>query len=246
MNLANPLAAFADSYQLLEGLAQDRTRRQAGNALAQGDYQGASGAFLGRGMIDEGLCVQRLQHVQQDRQAAQQQQLSEQQKAAAGERVQFLMRAAQTLRGLPADQRGQVLQSQILPAMANLPGFDPEMLSQIAQSDLSDGSLDVFSQSLGAEADKYQLFQTRGGDIVRVPVGGGQGGLAYDAPDQPEAPPTGYRWGADGSLEAIPGGPADPRVAGARAAATRAPARPRAGGGAPAAKLPTGFILDGQ
>jgi hypothetical protein len=231
MNLVNPLAAFADSYQLLDGLAQDRAKRQAGNALAQGDYQGAQGAFFGRGMIDEGMGVQRLQQGQQDRAAAQQQQLSEQEKAAAGERVQFLMRAAQTLRGIPAEQRGQMLQSQILPAMGNFPGFDPEMLAQIAQSDLSDQTLDTFSQALGAEATKYQLFQTRGGDIVRVPVGGGQGGLAYDAPDQPEEAPNGYRWRPDGGLEAIPGGPADPRVVGTRAAAGRAPPRPRVGGG---------------
>jgi len=226
MTPVNPLAAFSDSYQLLEGLAQDRAKRQAGNALAQGDYGAASGALLGRGMLDAGMGVQRYQRDEQDRMATQQRQLSEQQRAAAGERVQFLMRAAQTLRGIPAEQRGQMLQSQVLPAMQNLPGFDPDMLAQIAQSDLSDQSLDTFSQALGAEAEKYQLFQTRGGDIVRVPVGGGEGGLAYDAPDQPDEPPPGYRWRPDGTLEAIPGGPADPRVAGARAAATRAPARP--------------------
>jgi hypothetical protein len=112
--------------------------------------------------------VQRYQRDEQDRMATQQRQLSEQEKAAAGERVGFLMRAAQTLRSLPAEQRGQMLQSQILPAMGNFPGFDPEMLAQIAQSDLSDQTLDVFSQALGAEADKYQLFNLGNGGIAAV------------------------------------------------------------------------------
>lgn len=31
-------------------------------------------------------------------------------------------------------------------------------------------------------------------------------------PEKPAAPPAGYRWAADGSLEFIPGGPADPKV----------------------------------
>jgi hypothetical protein len=240
----NALAAFSDTYNVLEGMAQDRAKRQAGNALAQGDYQGASGTLLGRGMLDEGMGVQRYQQGQQDRQAEQQRQLSEQEKAAAGERVQFLMRATKTLRGVPADQRATVLQSQIIPAMANLPGFDPEILRQLGSADLSDETLDVFGQSLGVEADKYQLFNTAGGIVG---VQGGQARMIYEAPDEPDQAPNGYRWRPDGALEAIPGGPADPRVAGARAAATRAPARPRAGGGSsPAAKLPSGFILDGN
>ena len=241
MNLANPLAAFADSYQLLEGLAQDRTRRQAGNALAQGDYQGASGALLGRGMLDEGMGVQQAQQEQEDRSREQQRQLSEQEKAAAGERVQFLMRAAQTLRGLPADQRGQVLQTQVLPAMANLPGFDPEMLSQIAQSDLSDQTLDTFSQALGAEADKYQLFNLGNGGIAAVnPRTQDVRTLrepAQEAPEQIEGPDGIYERTPQGWKKVASFGPA-PR--------TFAPQRPRVGGGAPVAKLPTGFILDGQ
>lgn len=230
MTPVNPLAAFSESYQILEGLAQDRAKRQAGNALAQGDYGAASGALLGRGMLDAGMGVQRYQRDEQDRMATQQRQLSEQQRAAAGERVQFLMRAAQTLRGIPADQRGQVLQSQVLPAMQNLPGFDPDMLAQIAQSDLSDQSLDTFSQALGAEAQKYQLFQTRGGDIVRVPVGGGEGGLAYEAPQKPQEPE--YVEGPDGIYERTSQGWKKVANFGP---APRAPQRSGGGGGAPAA-----------
>lgn len=228
----NALAAFSDSYNLLEGLAQDRAKRQAGNALAHGDYQGASGALLGRGMLDEGMGVQRYQQGQQDRATEQQRQLSEQEKAAAGERVGFLMRATKTLRGVPLEQRAQVLQTQIIPAMQNLPGFDPAMLAELAGADTSDQALDVFSQSLGEAASEWKLFETKTGDRYAYdPQDPTQNKLVYDAPDQPDEPPPGYRWKPDGGLEFIPGGPADPRVAGARAAATRAPARPRAGGG---------------
>jgi hypothetical protein len=176
--------------------------------------------------------VQRYQRDEQDRMATQQRQLSEQEKAAAGERVGFLMRATKTLRGLPAEQRAQVLQSQILPAMANLPGFDPELLSQIRQTDLSDQTLDVFSQSLGAEAAKYELFEAPNGDRYAYdPQDPTQNRLIYDAPDTPAPAPTGYRWGPDGNMQFIPGGPADPGVVGTRAAAGRAPPRPRSGGG---------------
>lgn len=223
----NALAAFSDSYNLLEGLAQDRAKRQAGNALAQGDYQGASGALLGRGMLDEGMGVQRLQQGQQERMAQQDQQRAEQERAAAGERVGFLMRATKTLRGVPAEQRATVLQSQILPAMANLPGFDPQILSQLASADLSDDSLDVFSQSLGAEAEKYQLFNTKGGIVG---VQGGEARMIYEAPQEPEGPE--YVEGPDGIYERTPQGWKKVANFGP---APRAPQRSGGGSAAPAA-----------
>jgi hypothetical protein len=244
MNLVNPLAAFSDTYNVLEGMAQDRAKRQAGNALAQGDYGAASGALLGRGMLDAGMGVQRYQRDEQDRMATQQRQLSEQEKAAAGERVQFLMRATKTLRGVPAEQRATVLQAQILPALQNMPGFDPEMLAQVAQSDLSDQTLDVFGQSLGAAATEWKLFETESGDRYAYnPQDPTQQKLIYDAPDMPDPAPQGYRWGPDGNMQFIPGGPADPRVVGTRAAAGRAPPRPRSGGGGMGG-APAGGISD--
>lgn len=54
----------------------------------------------------------------------------------------------------------------------------------------------------------------------RAQGGGGQGGgarvVAQGAPKR-EAAPSGYRWGAGGNLEAIPGGPGDPAGAGGKA-----------------------------
>lgn len=234
----NALAAGQTSIDAYEQGQQRRLAGQAGNALAQGDYGAASGALYRGGDLNGGM---RVDQMGQQRQ----QQAAQVQAQGMDQRREGLKQAATAIRSAPAEQRAQVYQATIRPTLMQL-GMPPELLAEIDRSPMDDVSLDAFISALGAEADKYQLFQTRGGDIVRVPVGGGQGGLAYDAPDQPEAPPTGYRWGPDGTLEAIPGGPADPRVAGARAAATRAPARPRAGGGAPVAKLPNGFILDGQ
>jgi len=228
MNLVNPLAAFSDTYNVLEGMAQDRAKRQAGNALAQGDYGAASGALLGRGMLDAGMGVQRYQRDEQDRMATQQRQLSEQEKAAAGERVQFLMRAAQTLRGLPAEQRGQMLQSQILPAMGNFPGFDPDMLAQIAQSDLSDQTLDTFSQALGAEADKYQLFNLGNGGIAAVNPRT-QDVRTLREPAQGTQEPE-YVEGPDGIYERTPEGWKKVATFGPAPRAF-APQRPRSGGG---------------
>jgi hypothetical protein len=184
----NVLAAFSDVYGILEGMAQDRARRAAGNALAKGDYGGAQAALYRRGMISEGQGVGREQMAMQDRQQAQQQRLTEQQKAEAEQRVEFLQRATQALRRLPPEQRQAALQSQVLPILSQYPGFDEQMLAQVAQSDLSDQTLDGFLSALGTEAQKWQLFQSRTGDIIAVnPNDPTQQQVAYDAPEDPNA-----------------------------------------------------------
>lgn len=55
-------------------------------------------------------------------------------------------------------------------------------------------------------------FDAEGHQIASIPT----------LPDKPKEPPTGYRYGADGTtLEFIPGGPADPSTAGKTTEATR-------------------------
>lgn len=180
----NALAAFSDVYGTLEGMAQDRARRAAGNALAQGDYGGAQAALYGRGMISEGQGIGREQMAMQDRQQAQQQRLTEQQKAEAEQRVEFLQRATQALRRLPPEQRQAALQSQVLPILSQYPGFNEQMIAQVAQSDLSDQTLDGFLTVLNEEARKAQLFQVPGVGIVRVQQEGDPG-VAFEAPVDP-------------------------------------------------------------
>jgi len=57
--------AFDEGYTRVAGLRQDRAAMRAGNALASGDYRGASGALYGAGMIDEGQELERRQAAQQ-------------------------------------------------------------------------------------------------------------------------------------------------------------------------------------
>lgn len=158
MELVNPLNAFRDSYSLLEGLAADKARRTAGDALTQGDYGGAQNALYGRGLLDEGNAV-----------AQQQRQMNEQEKADAKERVQWLGQAATALRKLPAEQRRNAFDQHVKPVIAMMPGMDdPQVLAQIEASDFSDQTLDAFMAALGQEAQKYQLFQSDSLGVVAV------------------------------------------------------------------------------
>lgn len=237
MNLVNPLAAFADSYQLLEGLAQDRTRRQAGNALAQGDYQGASGALLGRGMFDEGMGVQELQQGQRDRMAEQEKQLSEQQKAAAKERAGRGIAILTRMRSLPPEQIDANYQSFLRPYLAET--LPPEMLARIDAQPKTPENVDLLLTALGAEAEKLDVYNTKGGIVG---VQGGEARMIYEAPQKPVERPR--QRGPDGIYELQDDGKWK-KVA-SFGAAPKVFAPPRKGGGGQSAKLPSGFILDGQ
>ena len=66
---------------------------------------------------------------------------------------------------------------------------------------------------LPAETQAYvqkNVAQLGGGQSPQAP------GTFQVRPPRREAPPSGYRWKADGTQEPIPGGPADPKVAGGR------------------------------
>lgn len=202
----------AQMAQMDDMIAQ-RTRRQAGNALAGGDYAGASNALLQGGMLQEGLTVQ---NAERSRQTADR----EQQRTA-------ILAVVTGLRHLPPEQRAAQLQA-IAPRLS-VYGVTPEQLATVTPQDLSDQGLDSLIATMGGEVPRAQAFNTRDGIVERDPYGGGYN-MAYEVEQEPNAP-QGYRWTADGALEAIPGGPADPRVAGGLAASRRAPPRPRSGGG---------------
>lgn len=248
--LVNPLAAFRDSYGTLEGLAQDRAKRQAGNALMQGDYQGAQGALYGRGMLAEGQAVGEMQQGQEDRQgqmeAAQKAEGLRMQKAA----IDTLANINEAMAAVPPEQRSEYFRTQVVPQLQGMPGVTPESVAPLLDPsyDWSDQGIAAHRALLGQEAEKLTMFN----------LGDGQGVVGFDAsgrqrmqftppPDPTRGVPQGYQRRADGQgLEYIPGGPADPRAAGALAGAKRAPRVGRGGGGGTSAKLPTGFILDGH
>lgn len=241
--LVNPLAGYRDAYNLLEGQAQDGARRKAGNALAQGDYQGAQGALYGRGLLSEGAGVQDRQIAAQDRQTGQQTAMAEAEKKAAAERAQRGIAILTRMKSLPPEMIDSEYQTMLRPYLAET--LPPEMMARVDAAPKTPENVDLLLTALGAEAEKLQVIQRGNGgyDVVNMASGGVRRSVE-PTPDAPNAP-TGYRPTADGAgLQYIPGGPADPRVVGTRAAAGRAPTRPRSGGGAP--KPPPGFILDGQ
>lgn len=130
---------------------------------------------------------------------------------------------------MPYEQRKAAWQ-RLAPALSDELGIAPEVLATVDPTD----EWIVAKKIEGAEfEEKAKTFQTKGGDIVSVQ--GDDAEVVYDSPNDTTAPP-GYRWTPDGALEAIPGGPADPRQAGKLAGAKRAPPKPRkAAGGSSAA-----------
>jgi len=220
--LVNPLAAFREGYNTLEGMAQDRTRRQAGNALAGGDYQGAQAALYGRGMLQEGQGVGQMQQGMEDRQAGQQAAQAEAEKKAAADRAQRGIAILTRMKDLPPDQIATDYQSTLRPYLAEV--LPPEMLARIDAAPKTPENVNLLLTAMGAEAEKLQLFNTSGGIVG---VQGGQSRMIYEAPPKPpeqiEGPDGIYERGPDGKWMKVANFGAAPR--------TFAPQRPRAAGG---------------
>lgn len=221
---ANPFDAMGQSFNALQGAWDQRTRDQAGLAYAGGDARGATNALARGGMVQEAAD---LEYRGQQREGL----ISEQERAAAAERTTALMRGLQALQGVPYEQRGQVWQ-QIAPSLAGL--MPPEIIQQLGSADMSDQNLAAFGTAIGQEAERLQLFQTRGGDIVGVSQRTGAERSRIAAPPEPFDPvdgaPQGFRWADEqrSRLEPIPG-----YIEGRSqiSAAGRAPPRPRSSGG---------------
>lgn len=191
-----------------------RQRRQAadlGTAYSTGGASGARDEAMRQGDINTAAMLSR--------------QLSAEERDRAEQRVETLSGGVRALLSVPEAQRQQML-ATLAPQLSTV--FDPEALQALQSADLSDASLNAFGAALGQEAQRMQLFQTRTGDIIGVNPATGEQRMVYDGPEPERDAPQGYRWTENGALQAIPGGPADPRVVGERAAAGRAPARPRA------------------
>lgn len=220
---ANPFDAMAQSYNALQGAQDQRTQNRAGRAYAAGDMGGVSNALASGGQVENAQSFDHNRAVEGRQQEADT-------RAQAEQRFSMLDRGVRTLQGVPAEQRNQVFK-QMAPQLSAILG--PDVIQQLGAADMSDESLAAFSTALGGEAQKLRLFQeARGGDIIGVDERTGQerSRIAGSGPADPTAP-NGYRWTQDGNLEAIPGGPSDPRVVGTRAAAGRAPRRPSGNGG---------------
>jgi hypothetical protein len=214
MNALDVLRAGEAGRENSQSMFDQFARQRAGNALAQGDYQGGANALLRSGQIGAGLGVQR---------AGEQQDDGDVQEAA--EKLEFLSKASRMLRQLPMEARkgalGQLRQTFI--AM----GLPDEVVAQMEAADLSDQTLDLFGGSV--EQAKAQIRQS-GRYTYALDPASGKELWRHEAPADSARNdlPQGYEMGPEGRPRI-----ADWYVQGerAKAGAKRAPPRGRSGGG---------------
>lgn len=246
-NIARESALRTGAAQRAEAdeMQTQHTRKRAGNALAGGDYAGASNALFEGGDLQGGIIVQNAERTRQT--------------ADRTEQKTAIAAAVSGLLHVPEAERAQVFQQRIAPVFQQI-GLG-EYVTQIQPEDLSDASLRALSVSLGGEVETPFANDRSGpnGSVLRPDRYTGEYAEAYKAPFDPRAGASpGYMWTDESRTRQvfIPGGQADPGVVSQRAAAGRAPPRPRSGGGggggrpsggsAPATSgsgLPAGFTV---
>lgn len=228
--MINPLAAFRDGYNTMQGFRDQRTKMQAGNALAGGDYRGGANALLQGGMLGDGMDVMQAGMTQDKAR-------QDQEKTAKAEGFKVLLDGTEALSTVPLEQRRAMLQSQIIPLLQSR-GAPPDLLQHLTSlpdDGLTDQSLVAFRQALGGEMQKLQTFQS-GGTVVGInPQTGVQGWQAQVGP--PAEPPKSQTVeGPDGLYERQADGSWKKVATFGAPARTFAPRAPRGGGGgAPAA-----------
>ena len=204
-------------------MAQSRARRVAGNALAGGNTAGAMSALGGAGDLQG-------QRVLQSDMTAEADAMREREAAERTEKLRFILQGAEGLLQAPPDQRREIYTTTLRPVLQQM-GYTDDVLAKLDSSEMSDAQLRSLVTALGGEVGAVTANdRMSGGNVLRPDPYTGEYSAVYTAPVAAPSAPAGYRMTADGNMEYIPGGPADPRVVGTRAAAGRAPPRPRSGG----------------
>lgn len=224
----NPIAARNGGYDFVANALDDRARTRAGRQYAGGDVTGAAGTLASSGLIGDGMTLQRQQQVQAD--ATRREALAQQESE-----TKWLVQAASGLRSVPYAERKRVYQSQVRPLLQQN-GFDDAELAQVDNADYTDAELDALLGALGGEVVAPYASDVAGpnGSRLRPDRYTGEYTAVYTAPfDARAGAPAGYMWTDETRTRQvpIPGGAADPAVAGALAASRRAPSRGRSGGG---------------
>ena len=217
MQRANMMQGFAE---------QDAMRQQTANAMLRQQTQDA-------------------RQVQQDQLAAQDRQMRMdadarklQETQAAAQQTQAktqILNGARSLLYTPPEQRVARFNAEIAPMLREM-NLPEEVIAAAAADDvLSDMEINQFITRFGGEAVQPGIITLGNRAYSKDPVTGELKEVVSAPPAAPPAPPTGYASNPDGTLRAIVGGPADPRVI----AGNRAPPNASGGDG-----LPPGFVLD--
>lgn len=218
--------ALTQGYNFMAGIAQDRARRQAGNALASGNVNQAMSALGGAGDLQS---VQALQAGQMEQEEATRERAEEDRKQL----LSFVGQGAEALLNMPEAERQQGWM-QLRPVLAEA-GYPEEVLAQMDQAPKTDANLRSVIAATGREvASPFANDVTVGGARLRPDPYTGAYSPVYTPPFDPrEGASPGYMWTDETRTRQtfIPGGQADPAVRQTYAAAGRAPARGRSGGG---------------
>lgn len=139
----NPLLAYESGQQNAFDTA-DRFRtmkasRQAGNALAQGDYGAASSALYGSGMLNEGLQVQRYGQQELERQAEAERQAQSDAAKAEAEKTKAAYELAERLSTVPKGQRLAAFRG--MQSFLQKAGVTPQEFAEATEEDFSDERL---------------------------------------------------------------------------------------------------------
>ena len=174
----NALASRQAGMDEVANFRETRGRLMAGNALAQGNPQQAANALYKSGQLDLGEATLQRQEGRQMRQQAnqwaQEDRQASQDKQAQEMRAMALMRAAEALKGVPAGQRLEVLNSRVAPMLGRL-GMPVESFAGITEDDLSDQGLSMFVSEVkrnlevvkGSDGSYTVLDMDRGGEPIQ-------------------------------------------------------------------------------
>lgn len=181
----NPLEAFSQGQGLVNSFATQLGQRQAGRALAQGDYASAMSSLFNSGDIGGGVQVQGLQ------QAAEQRQRSRQAEDGT-RRLGVYKQVTSALR--PLVGRGSeavVAEFDRLSPILLATGATPEDIAPYREALATDAAGTVSTIDAAINKAEWQLRDGGAGDVVAVNPGTLETKLVYDAPDRPISTPYG-------------------------------------------------------
>lgn len=165
-------SSYANMLGNINGMFDRRAQRQAGRAIAGGNYQAGADALLQNGDLQSGLAIQNA--------------VRERQQADATRQWEFTVKATNALEGVLAQGGDVVAAYDSLAPVFQQMGTTPEQIQALRQSLAANPA--QFLQSIKATVPvEYQFRDGGAGDVVRVDPRTGRAEIAYDAPDRPIA-----------------------------------------------------------
>lgn len=204
---ADALSSLVQGQQFVDGLFQQRARREAGGQLSRGNVSGAANTLLNQGELQAGLALQ-------DRQA---EQVAASRAASDATRAQQLQATLQITGALRRvrDSGGDVISE--LPKYRDAfiaMGTDPAQLQQIeTQVAANPAFLDQIENITGQQLRELQIVNLGDGNAVAIDQGTGDVVNRYSAPRRPQRVAVGNDYievGEDGSVTPLYQGAREP------------------------------------